>query len=193
MSTQENKIALEEKPWFYEKNGQRIGGVSQNEIIELINTQTLSYGSSVWKAGFPEWMKIENTELRTHLEASIPPPLLGDNVNNSIVWVLAFAPAIGLVLEYFVAGIANPSSQDLVNEAVANGDYWYITFILNIALCIWDAKRLKNAGTDTKTFRGWSLFVPVYLFQRAKALKQNKAYFIVWMICFMFSILEPME
>lgn len=177
---------MEEKPWFYEKNGQRIGGVSQTTIIQSINNQTLSYGSLVWKAGFPEWMKIENTELRQHLEQASPPPLTGQHVSNSIVWILAFAPIIGFFLEAMVASLVHDGDEYLIETAVINGTYWYITVILNIALSLWDASRLKKLGTDTKKFGVWAWFVPVYLFQRAQALNHNRAYFAVWMMSFVF-------
>jgi len=129
-------------------------------------------------------MKIENTELHTHLDESSPPPLTGEHVNNTVVWVLAFAPIIGLMLEYFVAGVVYSDNQDLAEAAASGGTFWYITLILNIALSYWDEKRLKKAGTNTEKFSGWVWLVPVYLFQRAKALKQNRAYFIVWIVCF---------
>lgn len=186
--TIEQPIHTEEKSWFYEKNGQRIGGVSEQEIIELIKNQAITYGATVWKTGFPDWMMIENTELRCHLEKSAPPPLTGHQVNNTLVWLLAFAPIIGLALEYFVSGVMHSDSEYLTQSAAENGDYWYITLILNIALCVWDARRLKTAGINTTTFRGWRWLVPVYLFQRAKMLKQNQAYFIIWIICFFITL-----
>lgn len=188
MNSSEQNTNTQEIVWFYEKNGQRIGGLSEDKIIEQINTGVLSYGVSVWRSGFPEWIKIENTELRTYLETIVPPPLIGDHVNNTVVWVLAFAPIIGLLLQYFISGMAHSSSQYLTEKAVADGDYWYVTLFLNIGLCIWDAKRLKMSGTDTNKFKGWRWVVPVYLFQRAKALNHNKAYFIVWLICFALSL-----
>lgn len=178
----------EEKSWFYEQNGQRKGGISEADIIILINNQTVSYGTSVWRQGFPEWMVIENTELRVHLEKVVPPPLTGNNVNNTIVWILAFAPFIGLVLEYMVAFAMNAEDEYLAEQAMQNAEFWYITLILNIALSIFDEMSLKKGGTNTKAFKGWVWLVPVYLFQRAKTLKHNLAYFIVWIVCFVLSI-----
>lgn len=188
MNTIEPQTQIEEKPWFYEQKGQRKGAFSEIEIIELINNETLSYGTSVWKKGYPEWMRIENTELRAHLEKVVPPPLTGEHVSNSLAWVLAFAPIIGLFLQYFVAGVVHPNNVYLAESEVLEGNYWYITLILNIVLSVWDEKRLKKAGTNTKAFRGWLWLLPVYLFQRAKALKQNQAYFTGWIICFVISI-----
>lgn len=64
----------------------------------------------------------------------------------------------------------------------------FITLILNIDLSYLDGKRLKQAGTDTSTFSGWVRLVPVYLYQRSQGLKQNLAYFIVWIVCFLLII-----
>ncbi|TVL08690.1 hypothetical protein AYI82_10140 [Shewanella algae] len=182
------EIKSQELPWFYEAKGERKGGVSEVAIVELIKNGTISYGTSVWRKGFPDWMKVENTELKAHLDDSAPPPLTGENVNNTIIWFLAFAPAIGLFLEGFVAGIVYGDNEYRIEEAISGAEFWYITLILNIALSIFDSKRLKAAGHNTDKFKGWVWLVPVYLFQRAKALKQNYAYFAVWIVCFLVSL-----
>ena len=56
--------------------------------------------------------------------------------------------------------------------------------LLNIGLSFWDEKRLQEGGLNTEKFKGWVWLVPVYLFQRAKALKHNMAYFAVWIGAF---------
>ncbi len=78
--------------WFYEENGQRKGPVSENEMVQFIKSSVISHGTSVWKQGFPDWLKVENTDLRVHLDNSAPPPLSGEHINSTLVWVLAFAP-----------------------------------------------------------------------------------------------------
>jgi hypothetical protein len=188
MNIIEQHTSLQEKPWFYENNGQRIGGISETDMIALINNDTLSYGTSVWKKGVPEWIRIENTELRTYLDKIAPPPLTGDYVGNTLVWLLAFAPLIGLVIKYFLAEVMNPSNQYLIEKAATNGDYWYVTLVLTLALSYWDEKRLKKMGANTKAFSKWALLVPVYLYQRAIILKQNLVCFGVWIICFILSV-----
>lgn len=178
-----NNSKEESVTWFYEENGSRIGGVSEDEIISLIENGTISYGTSVWKEGFPEWLSIENTELRKYLEKVSPPPLKGRKVNNTVVWVLAFAPIIGLNLEGFIAGLLYGDSYR-AEAALSNAEFWYVTVVLNIILCVLDERKLKSAGQDTSKFKGWVWLVPVYLYQRAKQLNQNLAYFIVWLVCF---------
>lgn len=188
MSTPKHPTAHEEKSWFYEKNGQRVGALTELEMCELIKSQTLNYGASVWRKGFPEWTKIENTELRMHLEAILPPPLTGEHVNNTVVWLLAFAPVIGHLLEYAIATVVYSDRTHLVNKAMIEVEFWYITIILYLGLSYWDEYLLKKAGTNTNKFKGFVWLIPVYLFQRAKALKHNQAYFIVWIMCFLFAL-----
>ena len=183
----EARAASEEK-WFYEEKGKRKGPVSESEMIQLINSAAISRGTSVWKQGFPDWLKVENTDLQIHLDNSVPPPLSGEHINNTIVWVLAFAPLIGQFLEGIVAGAIH-GDFELATQAVADNDYWFVTLGLNIALSFFDERRVKSAGHNTDKFNGWVWLVPVYLYQRAKATRQNLAYFIVWMVCFVLAIL----
>jgi hypothetical protein len=168
--------------WFYEEKGERKGGASEQEMAKLIRSGRLGYGSSVWVHGFNEWAKLEDTPLRQHLQQT-PPPLAGSQVNNTLVWVLAFAPIIGYLMEWFVAGALN-SSESAAVRAMENASYWYITLALNLLLSFFDEKRLQKAGHNTSRFSGWVWLVPVYLYQRAKNLQQNLAYFIVWLACF---------
>lgn len=63
-----------EKPWYYEERGTRQGAFSDEEMAERIRAGQIPRGTSVWKKGFPGWLKVENTELQQHLE-DVPPPL----------------------------------------------------------------------------------------------------------------------
>jgi hypothetical protein len=170
--------------WFYEENGQRKGPVPEDKMIEFIKSSIISHGASVWRQGFPDWLKVENTELRIHLDNNSPPPLSGEHINNTVVWVLAFAPLIGYFVEWAIAGAVHGDNEYAAKVAMANSKYWFVTLALNIAISIFDEKRLKKAGHNTDKFRGWVWIVPVYLYQRARATKQNLAYFIVWIACF---------
>lgn len=177
-----------DKVWFYELDGQRFGAVSEQDMVSLIKAGTLTHGSAVWKKGFPDWMKIENTELRSHLDDLAPPPLTGEHVNNTVVWVLAFAPVIGFFIQFFIA-VFFSGSADSDFDDLDVGKYWFITLSLNLALSFWDETRLEKAGIDMERASGWVWLVPVYLYQRAKTLKHNLAYFIVWLVCFGLTLL----
>jgi len=175
---------LDDKIWFYEHNGERKGPISENKIIELIKTSIISYGSSVWKKGLSDWQKIEYTELKIHLQNISPPPLSGEYVKNTLVWILAFAPIIGLILEYIVGFIQHGTNMGhSIALDVDNNKYWYMTVGLNISLALFDERILNKAGINTDKFKGWIWLVPVYLYQRAKQTKQKRTYFIVWIVC----------
>lgn len=108
----------------------------------------------------------------------------GQEPGSVLVWILAFAPAIGLALEFYIAGAMFPHSPNLPHAVAASGAFGFVTFVLNIGLSLWDEKRLKRAGVDTATFGNWAWLVPVYLYRRAKALNHHPAYFVVWVVCF---------
>ncbi|RUS67247.1 hypothetical protein CUZ56_01190 [Saezia sanguinis] len=187
----------EEATWYYADGQQRLGPVSSQQIINFIKAKKLTYGSMVWNSTLTEWIALEHSEFKNHLTAVAPPPLTGKQVNNTWIWILAFAPLIGYTLEWFVAGAVagfKYQGQSYLVEAHAEramqqNSYWYITIILNLALSFWDERKLKLAGIDTTRFKGWVWLIPVYMYQRAYALKQNLAYFIVWLICFVIILL----
>lgn len=172
----EASAAANGPPWYYALNGRRLGPVSNGDITRLLAQGTITNESLVWTAGFSDWLPIARTTLRKPLAE--PPPLTGCAVNNTFVWIVAFAPIIGTFLEYLVAGATHSNRNNL----------WFITLALNIVLTATDDWMLKQAGHDTKKW-GWMWWlVPVYLYKRAKALNQSLAYFTTWMICFFVSL-----
>ena len=163
-----NTTAKESSPaavWFYELKGEKIGPVNEAQIKFLMEAGTISYGTAVWKKGFPEWLNIENTELLELLQKDVPPPIPGTHIDNTLAWVVAFVPLIGAIIEVTLFG-------QVVSFT------FFIYWIVNALLCNTDSRRLAKAGYNTEKFRGWFWLVPVYLFQRATHLKQNYAYFI---------------
>ena len=122
----------------------------------------------------PDWETILNSKFADLVrDPNAPPPLTGEAVDNTIIWVLAFAPLIGVILEGFFSGLTGIPETAL----------WFITLMLNVILGYADEKKLKAAGHDTSKM-GAAWLVPVYLFKRAKILKHNYAYFIVWCVLF---------
>jgi hypothetical protein len=68
-----------------------------------------------------------------------------DNVNNALVWILAFIPVVGAFFEF--------------------GPLLFLA--VNIVLCIFDKKNLRKAGYNTKSL-GSAWLIPFYLYKRAK-------------------------
>ena len=115
--------------------------------------------------------RIAETELSDLIPSDEPPPLTGNKVSNFFIWLLAFAPIIGSIIE---------------GEFFTNGSllFW---FILNSSLAVLDDIKLKRAGHKTNNLVWAILLVPVYLWKRATLTKQSKSYFWVWIISFAIS------
>lgn len=97
---------------------------------------------------------------------------------NKFIWVLAFAPLIGLFLEYTIAHLFYSSSFK-ANAAFQAGYFFWVTVLLNIKLCMQDEKHLKKHGIDTQPI-GAAWLVPVYIFKRSKHLQDGPLYFYLW-------------
>lgn len=165
--------------WYYATDGRRFGPVPEDHIIELIKQKKIIEESLVWNKSMQDWQSVLSSKFADLArDPNAPPPLPGVAVSNTIVWVLAFAPLIGSFLVDFFCGMME----------VSQDSFWvgFITFlVLNSLLAYADEKKLRDAGHDTYKFIGgrWLvILVPVYLFKRAKYLKHNYAYFIVWCV-----------
>ncbi|OZI65372.1 DUF4339 domain-containing protein [Bordetella genomosp. 1] len=170
--------------WHYERNGQRISGVSETELRDLMNQNVVTGQTLVWRPGFTDWLRVQETELAPHLGAvQTPPPLPAARIGSGWVWTLALAPVLGLMLEGIISGIYSHSEYELTLVLLSR-KFWYATVILNILLGIMDERSLKRAGVDTKAFGKMVFLVPVYLWMRAKHLNQSPSYFWVWIVLF---------
>lgn len=158
--------------WYYESRGERRGPVPESGIMNLYSAGIIKKDTLVWTQGYTDWRPFSQSGL-IHETTMSPPPVSGSAVNNTMVWWLAFMPLIGSIIEYIVANAIGVGSQSL----------WFITIGLNVLLCTLDDKNLQKAGYDTKPL-GSSWVIPVYLFKRAKFLKQSYSYAIVWCVTF---------
>lgn len=99
-------------------------------------------------------------------------------INPNYVWALAFAPLIGLFLEGFIASATETPFEDL----------WFITLGLNILLSYLDARQLKNHRYEGAMLdNAW--FIPGYLYERSKLLKEPPLCLWIWLGTFFFVIL----
>lgn len=170
------------REWHYEENGMRMGPVTESTIAQLIKEGKLTYGNMVWRKGIQNWIKLEESDLKNHLTNDQPPPLTGNAVNNSLVWILAFAPIIALIIENMLPGELY-YQEGAVWPSLKNIHRWYIVLPLNIGLTYFDLMQLSKGGHKVDKFKWMTIFVPLYLYERAELLKQNKAYLFIWIFC----------
>ncbi|MGJ4905501.1 DUF4339 domain-containing protein [Bradyrhizobium sp. HKCCYLS2058] len=173
--------------WFFIENGQRKGPLTRAYLLELLRAEKISGDTPVWRKGLADWQPLRTADLGACLQDT-PPPVAPMHVNNSLVWTLAIAP-IGYA---FLAGwrdvemMENPFSDQSFAQFIALG----VPLVLNAALCLLDERQLKRAGYADRWLTLFGiLLAPVYLFLRAKRLRQFPSYGIVWVACFIVSFL----
>lgn len=170
------------KNWYYVLSGQKLGPESSKTLIDWVSSGTLSLDDLVWRTGMTDWSAIRNTDLKKNL-SDTPPPVIGEHVNNIVVWSWAFAPLIPISAILVAIG----STIKLSSES-----QWIAAFAVNTILWWIDGQQIKNAGHDRSGWGFWGfLVVPVYLFVRAAKLKQRNGYAIVWLVCFLLSVFAP--
>lgn len=175
--------------WYYEERGTRIGPVTTEQMTALLQSGSLTLTSKVWKKGLADWTKLSDTELSPKLSASEEPPALSaTQISNVYAWLLAALP---LPLFAIAALYSAATGNELYGAGVG-----LVVVVLTISLLICDSDVLKKAGHETPAAWIWigclilaNVAVPVYLYQRTKALKQRLTYFVVAAICWTLPII----
>lgn len=173
--------------WYFTENGRRIGPVTTANLLELLETEKVSGDTPIWRKGFADWQALRTTALGAYLQDA-PPPVAATHVNNSFVWTLAIAPIGYAILTGWRDNeiMQNPYGDNSFARFVTLG----VPLVLNAALCLLDERQLRRAGYADKWLTLFGiLLAPVYLFLRAKRMRQFPSYGIVWVACFILSIL----
>jgi GYF domain 2 len=175
--------------WHYlDGSGSKTGPLSLAQMEALAKSEKIDRNTHVWKQGMKEWQPLRETELSSIFAENLPPPVPAALVNNSIVWFVAFIPLVVAIAEVIL------TPQYYVELHIVTAPKvqipWFIIWPINAALCLWDDRILRKAGYSTKAMAWFAvLLVPVYLFMRAKKLKQRPYYGFVWIACFAIGLL----
>lgn len=166
--------------WFYEGDGEKKGPITEKEIGELIRSGTVSTKSHVWKQGFTDWKSVDETELNVYVDKSVPPAM---PVKSVMAWLLAFLPFYGTIFYSFLIGFYQGyAGYGATYKGLMMVSLLYL--VIGIPFYIWllisDEKLIKKAGYQDKVNRWTWLCTPVYLYKRAKLLKQNLLFMFVY-------------
>jgi len=181
--------------WHYTHKGNQTGPVPREEIERLVKFGYLDSSAYVWQVGTPDWLPLSQS---TFDAAPKTPPLASHLVTNGIVWTLAFLPLIYAVFDAVIiqmrAQRALQGDIGALTSMLANpndsGVPIFVYWVINIALCFWDQTKVEKAGYPSNSWLLVAiLFVPAYLFVRAKAVNDTPYYGFVWLACFALSVL----
>ena len=163
------------------KNGGRMGPLSRDEaILHVEGPETM-----VWHSGMPGWQRAGHSELAPYI--TIVEPAYGP-FNNNIVWVAAVIPLVGIMLSKFLLeSLIGPEELALLQQGVFPREYIWVIFVpllIQTALGALDLLKLSHAGYRVMNLAiAMVLVFPLYLFLRARMLKTNYNYLIVYLIC----------
>jgi len=113
-----------------------------------------------------------------------------EKITNTYLWLLAFAPLIGLILEGCIFLLTLNKLEMNDDSIVYEGNLWFITLFLNIGLSWLDERQLAKVGLNTSEFKGLIWLVPVYIYIRCKNTNSSLAPFVIWMIAFALGLLD---
>ena len=160
--------------WYYERAGTRAGPVDEPEMHRLLAAGTISRDTLIWSAGIgPSFVPLGDTALT--LAATEPPPLPARAVDDTLAWVLVAIPLGSALLEQAV-GRTSTSLWD-----------WPLGILLaNVAVSVLDERRVIRSGVSDRAIRlgAWIWLVPVYLYQRARAVRGPRYYVWAWLASF---------
>jgi hypothetical protein len=106
--------------------------------------------------------------------------IIDRKVSNTIVWILAFSPFIGVLIQAFISNLLDINFNTL----------WVVTFSINIFLATYDIKYLTSIQRHS-TYLGNPMLVPLYLFRRARLLDHPLDYPLVWCLSSSIVLLTP--
>ncbi|MCJ2017115.1 DUF4339 domain-containing protein [Methylobacterium sp. E-065] len=164
--------------WYYERAGTRAGPVDEAEMHRLLAAGTITRATLVWNAGLgPNFVPLGETTLAP--PATEPPPLPASAVDDTLAWVLVAIPLGAALLERAMGW----TSTSLWGWPLA-------VFLANVAVSVLDERRVIRSGVSDRTIRlgAWVWLVPVYLYQRARALKGPRYYVWAWLASFAASL-----
>lgn len=151
-----------------------------------MNKKQVEPDTQVWRQGMPEWKPLRESDLG-NLVAAEPPAISSKHIGNGYVWTLALLPLVIGVIE----AVVSISDQEAAVRSLALGFPYHpsrglpfqVPLVINALLGWLDDRRLQQAGYGSRTTRVTAvLFAPVYLFLRAKRLKQRPYYAVAWII-----------
>lgn len=177
--------------WFYEQNGSHVGPVAARVVKQKCREGAISATTLCWQPAFGStWRPVQSTEFAADLPKAAPPPPLPEPVaarpaaavpptqgtaavvgQNAMPtpWMIALAPIIFAVAGIFL-GKSMPNAESITNFGYVGA---------TIAFCRMDVKQLLEAGYSNPPSAWWSLFAPVYLWQRGTLVGERVHFWVM--------------
>lgn len=159
--------------WHYSAKSSSFGPVSDDDLIKLYKSGGINENTLVWnQSRGGDWIRFrEVPELN---RGDGPPPLPASAVSDLWVWLFAAVPMIG----YFAENIISQETDIDADTPAAILVY----FAVYSALVALDSRVIRKSGRRDQVggISLWVIFVPIYLFVRAKRLAKSQITLAAW-------------
>lgn len=172
--------------WYYERDGQQVGPVSQGEMVRLIVHRHIRPQTLVWHPGFGD-------EWRPASKAGLISPSSGVRILISTEKQPSSSEAKteGPVSSIWAWLMLVPGLVDLLLLVIGQRTHWAVTpgrpvtglcisAILFLTL-VKDRQTLARAGVKPPSFWWW-LFLPGYFWCRRKVLRRGGGLFVTYLL-----------
>ena len=166
--------SVDTRQWYYYKGKDKMGPVSTEDMKEYIRRGSVIKGTMVWATGYNDWVRAEQSELRTYM-INVSTDISVEEISDKWIWAMATIPLILAVIlpTLFVRLGINASFATI------------IVFVLNIVFLAGDEKELKKAGKNAGAWLICALILmPLYIFAREAKTNKNYAPGILWCLLF---------
>lgn len=169
-------VMAETQDWYFEQDGGRQGPVPLESLLALLANKSVSADTLVWNASFgPVWKKLGEVQppaIPTDTAGPPPLPQAKPKAGNFFAWTIALFPIIGSAVELVATADVGANAH--------RGITGILYFLAYSVLCALDAGQIRKGGATEAAPIFWFWLVPVYLYKRARALKQSLALLWVW-------------
>lgn len=190
---------IQDCQWFYYDDKNRVGPLSFEEMKEAITSGKIFADSLVWHQGLDEWKKASETSLKQILTISSPAIPL-NKISDKKLWMLSLIPGISFIIYDLFASIASflLYSTSLFPRVIFEPLIGillllslFLLFVLpRILLIVSDSKYLKLSGYPLPRWAYLGiLFIPFYIFVRARRSTKNYIPLIFWVLFILLGIL----
>ena len=164
------------------KDGQTYGPYTLNEVNAALAGGELSPDDLAWHEGAPGWIMLGAVDgvvtPRSARSMPLPPPVRSVSVADELEDGQISSQAFGYAYSIIVAvGII----AEIVLEAATQGKTsipWLVYAGAYGGIYVWEKKQLSDPSLMPSSW--WLLFVPAYLYKRAKAFRQPMGSFLTF-------------
>lgn len=181
---EQQQVQNDDNSWYYAFNGNRIGPISEAELLRLLETGHINENTQVWKQGLQNWVSITQSGIvMPQKDETVPPPLAVNQMNNKPIIFLLFVPIISSLIQFLIAGWFQIDANRL----------WWIAVGLNIFCCTMDYYRVKKAGYNADKLMAVFIFlIPLYIYKRMAMVNGKKWVFtLIWIAVFVLDLSIP--